>query len=60
MRHHFSRAAAAAALLAGAMQAHAHGGHATAASHWHASDVWGFVAAAAGVALAAWFGRGGR
>lgn len=60
MRRHFSRLIAAAALLAGTMQTLAHDGHATTASHWHASDAWGFVAAAAGVALALWLGRGGR
>lgn len=60
MRHHFSRVSAAAALLAGTMSAFAHDGHALDGSHWHASDVWGFVAVAAGAALAVWFGRGGR
>lgn len=60
MRHHFPRVTAAAALLAGTAGALAHDGHAMAGSHWHASDAWGFVVIAAGIALAVWLGRGGR
>ena len=61
MRHHIlARTSAAAGLLAGAVSAFAHDGHAWAGGHWHASDAWGFVVVAAGAALALWLGRGGR
>ena len=47
------------ALLAGA--AHAHDGHGLlGSSHWHATDVLGFVLIALAVAAAVWFGRGGK
>ena len=40
---------------------HAHPGHGMAtASHWHASDLWGFLLLGAAVALALWFSRGGK
>jgi hypothetical protein len=46
-------------LLLAAFTAHAHEGHGLAsASHWHASDAWGFVVAAAAVAVAALWWRG--
>jgi hypothetical protein len=37
----------------------AHDGHGMSASigHWHATDVWGFVAVAAMVAVAVWWAR---
>jgi hypothetical protein len=39
----------------------AHEGHGLGGgSHWHASDVWGFVAMAALVALAIWLSRRDR
>jgi len=60
MRHYLVRVAAAATLLPLAGSALAHDGHALTASHWHSSDVWGFVVVLAGAALAAWLGRGGR
>lgn len=44
--------------LVAAANALAHNGHGASGSHWHSTDVWGFVALAA-MALAAWyFGRG--
>ncbi len=42
-----------------ALPALAHDGHGLFGSHWHATDVLGFVAAAGVVALLVWFsGRG--
>ncbi|MFT7402753.1 MAG: hypothetical protein ACI83N_002357 [Hydrogenophaga sp.] len=35
----------------------AHEGHGLFGSHWHATDVLGFVAAAAAVALAIWLSK---
>ena len=40
-----------------ALPAFAHDGHGLWGSHWHATDVLGFVALAGGVALAVWFSR---
>jgi hypothetical protein len=37
----------------------AHDGHGLTGVHWHATDVWGFVAVAALVGVAIWFSRGG-
>jgi hypothetical protein len=37
--------------------ARAHDGHSQHASHWHATDLWGFVAIGALLAVAAWRGR---
>lgn len=31
-----------------------------AGTHWHATDVWGFVAVAGVLALAIWLSRGGK
>ena len=42
-----------------ALPAFAHDGHGLLGSHWHATDVLGFVAAGAVVGLMVWFsGRG--
>ena len=35
----------------------AHEGHGAGSSHWHATDVWGFVALGAVAALAIWLRR---
>ena len=40
--------------------AFAHEGHAMAGSHWHATDVWGFVAVAGVLAVAIWLSRGDK
>ncbi len=46
------------AALTGAGSALAHDGHGLFGAHWHATDVLGFIAAAAlGVVALAWFGR---
>jgi hypothetical protein len=47
----------ASAALLGPSAALAHDGHGLFGSHWHATDVLGFVAAGAVVAAAVWFGR---
>jgi hypothetical protein len=47
---------AALTLAAGAAQAH--GGHGLDGAHWHATDAWGWLALAAGVALLVWMRRG--
>ena len=58
--HHSIRFAAAAALLGAAPAALAHDGHLLTGSHWHATDLWGFVALAAAAGLALWLGGGDR
>jgi hypothetical protein len=45
------------ALSALANTALAHEGHGLAGTHWHATDVLGFVAAAAVLAVAVYFGK---
>jgi len=37
-----------------------HDGHAMAGSHWHATDVWGFMAMAAVLALGIWLSGGDK
>lgn len=44
-------------LLASPGASFAHEGHGIGASHWHASDLWGFVAIAALAAVAVWQSR---
>ena len=47
--------------LLGALPAFAHDSHGLFGSHWHATDVVGFVAAGGAVALVLWFsGRNGK
>ena len=48
------------ALLASAGGSFAHEGHGLSGGHWHATDVAGFVALGALVALAIWLSRGGK
>ena len=43
-----------------ATAAFANDGHGLAGSHWHATDVLGFVAAALAVGVAVWLSRGGK
>ena len=43
-----------------ASAAFAHNGHGLAGTHWHATDVMGFVAAAVAVGVAVWLSRGGK
>jgi hypothetical protein len=38
----------------------AHENHGFSGSHWHATDVWGFVAMGAMAALAIWLYRNGK
>ena len=38
----------------------AHNGHGLVGTHWHATDVLGFVAAALVMGLAVWLSRGGK
>ncbi|HRH88264.1 MAG TPA: hypothetical protein PLO41_15560 [Rubrivivax sp.] len=47
-----------AALSLAAGSAVAHDGHGLEGAHWHATDAWGWLALAAGVALALWWRRG--
>ena len=49
---------AALSTLAGSVLAH--DGHGLFGSHWHATDVLGFVAVAGVLALAVWLSRGGK
>lgn len=48
---------AATASMAGAGATFAHEGHGLHGSHWHATDLWGFVAIGLVLALAIWQGR---
>jgi len=43
-------------LLLAPFAALAHDGHGHTGSHWHATDVWGFVAVAAALAVALFLG----
>ncbi len=43
-------------LLLAPLAALAHDGHGHTGSHWHATDVWGFVAVAAALAVALFLG----
>jgi hypothetical protein len=47
-------------LLSASGLALAHDDHGLQGSHWHATDVWGFVALGAAIAVALWLSRGGR
>jgi hypothetical protein len=50
---------AASALLIWAGAAFSHENHGMSGAHWHATDVWGFVALGGAVALGIWLsGRG--
>ena len=51
---------AAYAILAWPTAVFSHDGHAMAGTHWHATDVWGFVAMAGVLALAIWLSRGDK
>ncbi|MDZ7939128.1 MAG: hypothetical protein U5M53_12965 [Rhodoferax sp.] len=44
----------------GASVAFAHDGHGLGGTHWHATDVWGFVVVGALSALAIWIARKGK
>ena len=52
-----ARSATAGLLVPWSASVHAHGGHGLTGSHWHTSDVWGFVAIAGMVAGAVWASR---
>ncbi len=47
----------AAALAALPFSAWAHDGHGATATHWHATDTWGFAVTLALVGAAIWFSR---
>lgn len=47
-------------LLGASSLAFAHDDHGLQGSHWHATDVWGFVALGGAIAVALWLSRGGR
>ena len=40
--------------------AFAHDGHGLAGTHWHATDVWGFVVVGGLAAAAIWYARKGK
>lgn len=48
---------AACASLTGTTAVFAHEGHGLAGTHWHATDVLGFVAVSAMIAVAVWLSR---
>ena len=47
-------------LVFGSPAIFAHDGHGMEGSHWHATDVYGFVAFGLIFAVAIWLGRGGK
>ncbi|MDD2845826.1 MAG: hypothetical protein PHT57_12815 [Rhodoferax sp.] len=51
---------AALALLSASSLAFAHDNHGQHGSHWHATDVWGFVAFGGAIAVAIWLSRNGK
>lgn len=55
-----SRTLALMALMTATNGALAHEGHGLGGAHWHSTDVWGFLATGAAVALALWFGGRGK
>ncbi|MDP2255645.1 MAG: hypothetical protein Q8K05_06240 [Polaromonas sp.] len=40
--------------------AFSHEKHGFSGTHWHATDVWGFVALGGALAVAVWLSRGGK
>lgn len=51
---------AALALLSASSASFSHDGHGLHGGHWHATDVWGFVALGGAIVVALWLSRGGR
>ena len=51
---------AAIAIATGASAAFSHDGHGMTDTHWHATDVWGFVTVGGMIALALWLSRNGK
>lgn len=51
---------AAYALSTGATAVFAHEGHGMDGTHWHATDVWGFIALGGMMVVAIWFARSGK
>ena len=47
-------------LAAGTGTVFAHDGHGQGSTHWHATDVWGFVVVGAMLTVAVWLSRGGK
>ena len=45
------------ALFTWSTAAFSHDGHGLSGIHWHATDVWGFLAVAAMVAVAVWLSK---
>jgi hypothetical protein len=48
------------ALLSASSLTFAHDNHGLHGSHWHATDVWGFVALGGAIAVAIWLSRNGK
>ncbi len=48
------------AIITPATSLFAHDGHSLTGSHWHTTDVFGFVILAAVIGLTLWLGRGGK
>ena len=55
-----AKRASTAGLLCMTEVARAHEGHGLLGSHWHATDVLGFVGVAMAVGVAIWWTRGGK
>ena len=51
---------AAITLISRSSLAIAHENHGLLGSHWHATDVWGFVALGGAIAVSLWLSRGGK
>ena len=48
------------ALASASSAVFSHDQHGLLGSHWHATDVWGFVALGGAIAVALWLSRGGK
>jgi len=48
------------ALTSASSATFSHDQHGLLGSHWHATDVWGFVALGGAIAVALWLSRGGK
>jgi len=46
--------------LLASLAAQAHDGHGMQATHWHATDAWGFVVIGALIVFTIWLTRGGK
>ena len=48
------------AIFTGSTSVFAHEGHGLEGSHWHPTDIWGFVTLGGMIAVGVWLSRGGK